>query len=60
MRPEFQAAHPAGIQTRFLQMAADLKRDLGVSLSAQTQALHDDLLCRLAPSVAARTTAPTP
>lgn len=59
MRAEFQAAHPAGIQTRFLQMAAVLKRDLGVNLSAQTQSLHDDLLSRLAPATA-QTSALTP
>jgi len=60
MRAEFQASHPAGIQTRFLRMAVVLKRDLGVNLSAQTQALHDDLLSRLAPSAAPQTAALTP
>lgn len=44
MEAERQAAHPAGIQQRFLAMDELLKRELGVSLSAQTRALHDRLL----------------
>lgn len=47
MRAECQAGHPAGIQTRFRQLDQLLKRELGVSLSAQTRALHNELLAEL-------------
>jgi len=49
MRAEFQAGHPAGIQTRFRQMRNVLKRDLDVNVSTQTCALHDELLSKLSP-----------
>jgi len=44
MQAERQAGHPAGIQQRFLAMDELLKRELGVSLSAQTRTLRDRLL----------------
>lgn len=50
MRAEYQAAHPAGIQTRFQTMAHVLKRELGVNISSQTRRLRDDLLSALAPA----------
>ena len=48
MRAECQAGHPAGIQTRFRELDELLKRELGVSLSARTRALHDEMLAELA------------
>jgi len=48
MRADAQAGHSAGIQTRFRELDQLLKHDLGVSLSPQTRALHDDLLRDLA------------
>src|SRR4029453_5557366 len=43
MRADAQAGHSAGIQTRFRELDDLLKRELGVSLSPQTRALHDEL-----------------
>ena len=51
MRAECQSGHPAGIQTRFRDLDQLLKRELGVSLSAQTRALHDELLAELSTPV---------
>lgn len=48
MRADAQAGHSAGIQTRFRELDQLLKHELGVSLSPQTRALHDDLLRDLA------------
>jgi DNA-binding SARP family transcriptional activator/TolB-like protein/Tfp pilus assembly protein PilF len=48
MRADAQAGHSAGIQTRFRELDQLLKNDLGVSLSPQTRALHDELLRDLA------------
>ena len=48
MRADAQAGHSAGIQTRFRDLDDLLKRELGVSLSPQTRALHDELLRELA------------
>jgi TolB-like protein/DNA-binding SARP family transcriptional activator len=48
MRADAQAGHSAGIQTRFRTLDDLLKRELGVSLSPQTRALHDELLRDLA------------
>ena len=48
MQADAQAGHSAGIQTRFRELDELLKRDLGVSLSPQTRALHDELLRELA------------
>ena len=50
MRAEYQAGHPAGIQTRFQAMAEVLKRDLGVNISLQTRRLRDELLSALSPA----------
>ena len=48
MRADAQAGHPAGIQTRFRELDQLLKHELGVPLSPQTRALHDELLRELA------------
>ena len=48
MRADAQAGHPAGIQTRFRELDQLLKHELGVPLSPQTRALHDELLRDLA------------
>ena len=48
MRADAQAGHSAGIQTRFRDLDQLLRQELGVSLSPQTRALHDDLLRDLA------------
>ena len=48
MRADAQAGHSAGIQTRFRELDQLLRHELGVSLSPQTRALHDELLRDLA------------
>ena len=54
MRADAQAGHSAGIQTRFRELDDLLKRELGVSLSQQTRALHDELLRELAKPTASQ------
>lgn len=48
MRAECQAGHPAGVHTRFSEFDALCKHELGVPVSGQTKALHDELLQELA------------
>lgn len=47
MQAEYQARRPAAIEQRFKQMEARTRRDLGVSVTGDTKALHDRLIAAL-------------